>query len=529
MSFQNLTQTPAWLDLVAHAKEMQKSTLVDLFKRDSARGTRFSLSTENIYLDYSKNHLTHDTLHKLIALAEQQALAQNITALSNNKYSSNHLTLRDPASDAYQHTLHSLEKLLHHVEQITRTDQITDIVHLGVGGSYLGPVMVNFAGQQWHKPQDSQSAFQLHYAYAMDGRDLSRLLVKLKPQNTLFIVASKSFTSIDTLVNAELALSWLQSRLNKDKTWLIARHFIGISAYPEKMHAWGIAEKHQLTMNTQTVGRYSLWSVMGLPIALYLGLDKFKQLLAGAYAMDQHFKEADFASNIPVIMGLLAVWNHSFLDYFNHIHLPYHSSLEYLPYYLQQLSMESLGKSCTRNHLSTDYITGAVTFGAVGFAAQHSFFQLLHQGTGRFACDFIGVTKPDSSLHGSLTNQQLARQHKLALANCFTQSRILMSGSHADQQNGVANQSGVQYLPGNKPSTTLLLDKLTPFTLGSLLALYEHQTFVESVIYHIDPFSQDGVELGKRVAEYLYNNHSLANNLDSSSTALLRKCGFDDG
>lgn len=523
-----LTQSSQWLDLVKHSRKIQQNTLADLFDQDAERGTRLNLSVENIYVDYAKNHLVDNTLNQLIDLSNQQQLPQHINQLFSNNSLSDHVLLRDPVTDTYQQTIRNFKGLSADIEQGrligASGEKITDVVHLGVGGSYLGPITVNAACHNW---QQTGRVVNLHYAYAMDGNDLSRLLGKLNPHHTLFIIASKSFSTVDTLENASLALYWLKNVLTQDKPSILAKHFIAISACTDKMYAWGIAANKQLLISPNTVGRYSLWSNMGLPIALYIGLDNFKQLLAGAYAMDQHFRRTDFAGNIPVILGLISVWNHVFLGYANHIYLPYSSHLQYLPGYLQQLMMESLGKSCTRNNLVADYPTGEIVFGEVGFAAQHSFFQLLHQGTGRFACDFIaiaGAEQPQQP-YTSAVHRQLMQQHKLTLANCFAQARILMLGSSAgDNDNKGRNMH--KHIPGNKPSTTILLDKLTPFTLGSLLALYEHKTFVESVIYNIDPFSQDGVELGKKMARHLYATDT-DKNIDSSSAALLKRCGFD--
>ncbi|MDC3221610.1 glucose-6-phosphate isomerase, partial [Gammaproteobacteria bacterium] len=493
--------------------------LATLFAQDPNRVKNFNIENNTLYCDFSKNHLTLSIRNKLVALAEQQDLRHAISSLSSTDSLSNHVLLRDPSNSAYHKTLADINMWCANfnarkVHGVTGT-AITDIVHLGVGGSFLGPFMVNSActGQ-------NELPYKLHYAYAMDGNDLLKILPRLNPSTSLFIVASKSFSTIDTLANADLALEWLTNNLPYSKEQILGHHFLGISASSNNMTKWGITADKQLLISNNTVGRYSIYSSMGLPIALHLGIAGFKQLLAGANSIDKHFIDADLAYNIPVMLGLLAVWNHNFMGFTNHTYLPYSSHLEYLPHYLQQMMMESLGKSYTKHNREADYLTGAVVFGEVGFAAQHSFFQLLHQGTGRVACDFIAVSQSDINNCDDMLQSQIDKQHQLTLANCFAQSRVLMLGSNTAESDANDVQ---QHIAGNNPSTTILLDKLNPFNLGSLIAVYEHKTFVESVIYNINPFSQDGVELGKKIARNLFKNSNLED-LDASSAALINRC-----
>ncbi|MBR5494174.1 MAG: glucose-6-phosphate isomerase, partial [Psychrobacter sp.] len=353
----------------------------------------------------------------------------------------------------------------------------------------------------------ADTAIEVHFVSNMDGTQLDNLLKHLNPETTLFIISSKSFGTVDTLSNAKTALSWLLAtaklRAGTEDS-VLRRHFIGISANGEKMSAWGIHPEHQLQLWEWVGGRFSLWSAIGLAIAIRIGIDGFKALLAGAHSMDEHFAQAHFAENLPVLLGLLAVWNSTFLHVNAHTVLPYDGRLEYLPSYLTQLEMESNGKSVTLHGERLDYDTCPILWGEIGSNAQHAFYQLLHQGTQQVSCDFIACVRRYSD---KATNASLQQQHELSLANCLAQSRVLAFGNAAiaDADIQIASDADkYKYYRGNQPSTTLLIDELTPHSLGALIALYEHKVYVMASIWDINPFDQWGVEMGKQMAESVH-------------------------
>jgi len=333
---------------------------------------------------------------------------------------------------------------------------------------------------------------------------LSELLHKLRPETTLFIISSKSFGTIDTLSNAQTARLWLEKAFGQHSQ-MLKHHFVGVSTKPEKMTEWGIAEENQFLLWDWVGGRYSLWSCIGLPIALTIGVEGFKQLLAGAHAIDQHFQTAPLNQNIPVLMGLLGIWNNNFLDIQTHAVLPYDGRLKYFASYLQQLEMESNGKSIQRNGEKVQLDTCPIVWGEVGPNAQHAFYQLLHQGTQAVSCDFIvPVQRYNSNQFTYAENAEaLIEQHHLALSNCLAQSRLLAFGNQALDQAELDSLPLYQQYTGNQPSTTILLQELNPYSLGMLIAMYEHKVFVQSVLWNINPFDQWGVEKGKEIANQL--------------------------
>ena len=338
---------------------------------------------------------------------------------------------------------------------------------------------------------DIEKKVDLHFVSTMDGSQFRGLLERLNPATTLFIIASKSFTTIDTMSNAETALEWLKNHSDISLDLLFRRHFIGISENFEKMESWGIAPNSRLKIWDWVGGRYSVWSGMGLALALKIGMKNFKQFLSGANAMDEHFQTTPLKDNIPVLLGLVGIWNSNFLNINSLAILPYDGRLKYLPKYLEQLEMESNGKSVNRDGKRIGYKTCPIVWGEVGPDAQHAFYQLLHQGTERVACDFIvTATVKDSK------NQSLDSQHDLAVSNCLAQSNVLAFGDKSDENNDPLYKKNW----GGQPSTTIVLNELTPFNFGQLIALYEHKVFVQSVIWNINPFDQWGVEYGKVVA-----------------------------
>ena len=399
---------------------------------------------------------------------------------------------------------------------------ITDVVNIGVGGSDLGPLMATTALDEW-----ADTDIEVHFVSNMDGTQLDNLLKHLNPETTLFIISSKSFGTVDTLSNAKTALSWLLAtaklRAGTEDS-VLRRHFIGISANSEKMSAWGIHPEHQLQLWEWVGGRFSLWSAIGLAIAIRIGMAGFKELLSGAHSMDEHFAKADFAENLPVLLGLLAVWNSTFLQVNAHTVLPYDGRLSYLPSYLTQLEMESNGKSVTQHGDHIDYDTCPILWGEIGSNAQHAFYQLLHQGTQQVSCDFIACVRRYS---GQSQNAPLQQQHELSLANCLAQSRVLAFGNAALQESEVQVASAAdkyKYYRGNQPSTTLLIDELTSHSLGALIALYEHKVYVMASIWDINPFDQWGVEMGKQMAESVHQAMQQAgeSQFDSSTNQLLK-------
>ena len=422
---------------------------------------------------------------------------------------------------------------------------ITDVVNLGVGGSHLGPLMATRALVDIAHP----AAPTLHFVSTLDGTELATLLRELDPRTTLFIVSSKSFGTIDTLSNAATARDWLKHHLalidNSHDDSLLQRHFIGISARPDAMAKWGIPPENQLQLWDWVGGRYSLWGTTGLPLALAIGMDAFRDLLAGAHTLDCHFRDAPWHDNLPVLMALIGHWNTNHLNIGVHAILPYDGRLKQLPAYLMQLEMESNGKCVNRDDKPVQHNTCPVVFGDSGTNAQHSFFQLLHQGTRPVACDFILPASPGPHARGE-EGARWREHHQLSLANCLAQSRLLALGDAAlddhqtdtvpahrrqpDPAGEVATQLAADTVPehrryrGNQPSSTLVLDELTPYALGALIALYEHKVFTQSVLWGINPFDQWGVEMGKRIAIELVaplQGSATTGNLDSSTKGLL--------
>jgi glucose-6-phosphate isomerase len=376
---------------------------------------------------------------------------------------------------------------------------IQDVVNIGVGGSDLGPLMVSHALSDFKV--NTVKPLKMHFVSTMDGSQLSDLLHQLRPETTLFIISSKSFGTIDTLYNAQTARQWLEKQLGQSKA-VDQHHFIGVSTKPEKMTEWGIAHQNQFLLWDWVGGRYSLWSCIGLPIALNIGVQGFKRLLSGAHAIDEHFQNAPLRQNIPVLMAVLGIWNHNFLEIQTQAILPYDGRLKYFSAYLQQLEMESNGKSIQRNGQKVELDTCPIVWGEVGPNAQHAFYQLLHQGAHKVSCEFIApVNRYAANQFTYVKNANaLINQHHLALSNCLAQSRLLAFGNQALDAEEVAGLENYQKYEGNQPSTTILLKELNPYTLGMLVALYEHKVFVQSVLWNINAFDQWGVEKGKQIA-----------------------------
>ena len=503
------------------AEEMQSIHLNQLFAEQAQRFENFSLYCEDLLFDFSKHRVNLPVIKALLLLAEAKQLKAWISRLFSveainytEQRAAMHWALRLPQDsevfpELSQQVHEQLDRMFNLVEKIhagqyrgVTGEVIQDVVNIGVGGSDLGPLMVSHALSDF-KVQTAKP-LNVHFVSTMDGSQLSELLHQLRPETTLFIISSKSFGTIDTLSNAETVRQWLEKSLGQ-RDCVLKSHFIGVSTKPEKMTAWGIHPDHQFLLWDWVGGRYSLWSCIGLPIALQIGVDGFKALLSGAHLVDQHFQNAPFEQNIPVLMGLLGVWNTNYLNMQTHAVLPYDGRLKYFAAYLQQLEMESNGKSLQRDHQKVESATCPIVWGEVGPNAQHAFYQLLHQGTHAVSCDFIApVHRYNAKQFTYVENAEaLIEQHHLALSNCLAQSRLLAFGNQALCANEVENLPEYKKYEGNQPSTTILVNELNPKTLGMLIALYEHKVFVQSVIWNINPFDQWGVEKGKEIANQL--------------------------
>lgn len=540
------SQLPQWQKLQQLAQHPW--SLTQLFADQSDRARKFSVTVEGIYFDYSKQCLDQNVKEALIELANACNLKQKIARLyqgdkvnSSEDRAALHTALRLPKTAQLSHQgvdvvaeVHdSLEKAAVMVDRIRNGiwrgysgKAITDVVNIGVGGSDLGPVMTNTALDEW-----ADSTIKVHFVSNMDGTQLGSLLERLNPETTLFIISSKSFGTVDTLSNAQTARAWLFST-DASQATLLRRHFIGISANPERVSAWGIPEEHQLKLWDWVGGRFSMWSAIGLAVAIRIGTKQFNEMLQGAYAMDQHFAQADFEQNLPVLLGLIGVWNSTFLEINAHTVLPYDGRLKYFPSYLTQLEMESNGKSVTHDGQPVSYATCPILWGEIGSNAQHAFYQLLHQGTQKVSCDFIACV----NYYQESEAGELKHQHALSLANCLAQSRVLAFGNDAlapKPDQAASDLDKFKRYRGNQPSTTILLDELTPRSFGALIALYEHKVFVMASIWDINPFDQWGVEMGKQVANEVFAHIQLQKSsstqiedtdtdFDSSTQALLQ-------
>ncbi len=514
----SVTASSEWKALATHAAAADKQHLRQVLA-DPARFTAFSRCEMDLLFDFSRQRMTADTLPLLIKLAEARGLKARIDAMFSGEIVNPtenrpalHTALRNRSDrpvmvsgkDVMVDVRAGLEKMRTFVDGVhggriagSSGKPFSDIVNIGIGGSDLGIVMANDALVRYRNRN-----LRLHCVSSIDGVQLSDVLEKVDAARTLFVVVSKTFTTIETLSNARLARQWLVDRLGEGA---VSRHFAAVSTNHKAMDTFLIAPQNRFTMWDWVGGRYSLWSAVGLSVALAMGMDTFEMMLEGGHLMDEHFRTTPFERNFPVLMGLIGIWNHNFLDMNTLAVLPYDSRLHRFPAYLQQLEMESNGKRVTLGGQAVDYDTGAVLWGEPGNNAQHSFFQLLHQGTARIAFDFLAPVNSS----GSFPEQQ-----SLALANCFAQAQAFALGQNeaqirADLESKGTPAAEIERLiphkihPGNHPSSLLLFPRLGPKTLGKLIALYEHKVFVQSVIWDINPFDQWGVELGKKLADSL--------------------------
>jgi len=507
--------SPAWKKLQASAERLRGTHLRELLKTPN-RFDRCTFKTDSLMLDISRQRVDDQVIEELVNLATEQEMQGAITRLlegaivnPTENRPALHSALRMPPSSELvvdgEDLVPGVHKTLARMDEfVTKLHAgqwrgysgraISQVVNIGVGGSDLGPLMTCEALSEF-RPAESEG-IDIHFVSSMDGSQLANILLELNPETTLFVLSSKSFGTLDTLANASTAIEWLMTHSGRSRELLTHQHFIGVTAAPSKATEWGIAPDNILQFWDWTGGRYSLWSGIGLPIALQIGMAGFRELLAGAHEMDQHFAQAPLAQNLPVILGLIGIWNINFQDIHAHAILPYDGRLAHLPSYLEQLEMESNGKSVTLDGQKTNLRTCPILWGEIGPNAQHAFYQLLHQGTESVMSDFI---VPARRYVGRQTG--LLQQHQLALANCLAQARVLALGDAA--LSDTAERPPWEQYAGNQPSSLLLLEELTPRSFGSLIALYEHKVYVQAVIWKINPFDQWGVELGKKVANDL--------------------------
>ena len=507
----------AWNALQAHREETQGAEMRRLFDEDPERFKTFSLRLGTLLFDYSKNRITQETVDKLLALAEAAGVPELRDAMfRGDKINTTenravlHVALRNrpdnpiyvDGEDVMPSVTETLDKMRTFSEAVRdgswrgyTGEEITDIVNVGIGGSDLGPKMVTHALIPYGHPRLS-----VHYVSNVDGSDISETLKRLKPETTLFLVASKTFTTQETMTNAATARDWLLTTAKDDSA--VAKHFVAMSTNEKAVEAFGIDPENMFEFSDWVGGRYSLWSAIGLSIALYIGMDNFDALLAGALEADEHFLSAPLEENIPVIMGVLGVWYNNFFDAETHAILPYDYYLEYFPSYFQQGDMESNGKSTTREGDPVNVSTGPVIWGQPGTNGQHAFYQLIHQGTKLIPCDFLAAAK---------THNPVGEHHEILLSNFFAQTEALMKGRTFEEAKAEVGQDtgGVdpdslaasKTFPGNRPTNSFLYEELDPKTLGTLIALYEHKIFTQGAIWNINSFDQMGVELGKVLAK----------------------------
>jgi len=524
--------TPLWCLLQQRATNLP--SLKELFRTDPQRFSHFSASACGILLDYSKQRIDTTAKLNLLALARQQDVEARRDAmlcgeainLTENR-AVLHTVLRLPKGESFYLHGDNIAADVHQVLAQMRSfsdavrgghwrgytgKAIRTIVNIGIGGSDLGPQMACIALAPW-----SQKNLSLHFVSNVDGRHVADALANADPETTLFVVASKTFTTMETLTNARTAREWMLAHGCPAEQ--IRQHFVALSTNVKAAADFGIAPENVFPFWNWAGGRYSMWSAIGLSIALYVGMDRFEEMLAGAHEMDQHFAQAPLEKNLPVLMALIGVWNINFLGLHALSIAPYHQRMTRVPAYLQQLEMESNGKSVTREGQRVDYTTSPILFGEAGTNGQHAYFQLLHQGATIIPTDFIVVADDDAGLPGH--NQAL-------LANCFAQSKAMALGKNMEEVRAELGDLPEKMLAprvfeGNRPTSTLLLDSLTPRSLGALIALYEHKVFVQSVIWDINAFDQWGVELGKSLAQQLISLDPAAvkEDYDSSTKGLL--------
>ncbi|MEN8213119.1 MAG: glucose-6-phosphate isomerase [Pseudomonadota bacterium] len=536
MNTPQLTTLPAWSALQSHYQQVGKLHLRDLFDQQGDRFDRFSLQHNALLLDYSKNRITDETLALLTQLATECHLEEAIQRMFSGQQINTtehrsvlHVALRNrvntPIMVGGKDVMPGVNQVLERMQSFTEAvhngarrgftgNKFTDIVNIGIGGSDLGPHMVTTALKPYWK-----EGMHAHFVSNVDGSDMVETLNKLNPGTTLFIIASKTFTTRETMTNAHTARQWYLDHYGNNMD-IIKHHFVAVSTNRDEVEKFGIDAANMFEFWDWVGGRYSLWSAIGLPIALTIGMENFKQLLEGANDMDRHFHDTPFDKNLPVLLALIGIWYRNFFAATSHVILPYDHTLRLLPAYLQQADMESNGKGVTLDGKRLDYDSGPVIWGQPGTNGQHAFYQLIHQGTQLIPADFIIPLE---------SHNPIGEHHTILLANCLAQTEALMRGKTAAEVALDTPASLVPHkvFPGNKPSNTILIDKLTPHTLGSLIALYEHKIFVQGVIWGINSFDQWGVELGKQLAGVIEQELESGRRVeyhDSSTKGLIDYC-----
>lgn len=537
----------AWRALQEHRRKLEGVELKDLFRADEPRFERLSLQAGELFVDLSKNLVTSETIELLLRLAE----ASGVAAMTRAMYSGErinltedrpvlHVALRNRSNDPIyvdgQDVMPEVNAVLAQMQRFSDAvrsgewrghtgERITDVVNIGIGGSHLGPQMVVTALRPYTTP-----GLETHFVSNVDGAAIAGTLAGLRPETTLFIVSSKTFTTQETMTNAHTARRWLVERLGTEAA--VGKHFVAVSTNLAKVAEFGIEPGNVFAFWDWVGGRYSLWSAIGLSIALAVGFERFVELLEGAHELDRHFLTAEPSRNAPLLLGLLGVWYGDFLSAESHAVLPYDESLRYLPSYLQQAFMESNGKDVDRQGAPVGWQTGSIIWGSPGTDGQHAYYQLLHQGTKLIPADFIVPAKPQHSL---------TEHHDILLANFLAQTEALMLGRTRDETRALLQAQGApaarlellsaaKSFPGNRPTTSIVLPQLTPHALGNLIALYEHAIFTQGVVWDVNSFDQMGVELGKELATRLLDEvragrASSPGAHDPSTTGLLERIG----
>lgn len=538
----NFTKTKAYQYLTDHFINLSEKTIKDLFESDANRFEKFSILQDDLLFDYSKNRINEETIALLLQLARECQLDKAIESMFSGQPINEtegravlHVALRNFSGKSVVlengDVMPLVEKSQQHIKRFSEKVisgqwkgytglPITDIVNIGIGGSDLGPVMVTEALKHYKNHLD------VHFVSNVDGTHIAEQLKRLNPETTLFLIASKTFTTQETMANAQTAKSWLLKEGAKNKD--IARHFVAMSTNEKGVKDFGIDPQNMFEFWDWVGGRYSLWSSIGLSIALAVGYENFEQLLKGAYEADTHFRNTEFEQNIPIIMAVLGVWYNNFFDAESHAILPYDQYMHRFAAYLQQGDMESNGKYIDRNGQRIEYETGPIIWGEPGTNGQHAFYQLIHQGTKLIPCDFIAPV---------ITHNPIANHHQLLMSNYFAQTEALMNGKdeqevrsefNTDQysQQDIDKLVPFKIFEGNRPTNSFLIKEITPFTLGKLIAFYEHKIFVQGVIWNIFSFDQWGVELGKQLASKilpeLADDHKIESH-DSSTNGLINQ------
>jgi len=536
----SITESPAWKALEAHHPQIASRHMREIFAGDPQRFERFSLRWQDMLVDYSKNRIVPETMPLLFGLARQAGVenwrdkmfrGEKINVTENRAVL--HVALRNRANRPIlvegadvMPKVNAVLAQMRKFSDAVRSGEwkghsgkpISDVVNIGIGGSDLGPVMVTEALKSY-----SRRGLNVHFVSNVDGTHLAETLKRCNAETTLFIIASKTFTTQETLMNAESAKAWFLRSVPNQAA--VAKHFVAISTAREKVTAFGIDARNMFEFWDWVGGRYSLWSAIGLSIAVFIGMDNFEELLSGAHEMDEHFRTAPLERNLPVILGLLGVWYNNFFGAETHAVLPYDQYLHRLPAYLQQGDMESNGKRVTRDGAVADCSTGPIIWGEPGTNGQHAFYQLIHQGTKLIPCDFIAAIE---------SHNPMGEHHPVLLSNFFAQAEALMKGKTDEEVRAElrAEKQGDELerlvphkvFPGNRPSNSILVKKLTPRTLGSLIAMYEHKIFVQGIIWNVNSYDQWGVELGKQLAKTILpelKGNTIVSSHDSSTNGLI--------